>query len=204
VSYLGWLSANRLVMIGDSVRYPRGCSSCRADTVRTGIEIVTIDFADTSPGTLALVPGTSGATSVAPGATGDTIYFTLAGDAQVHRYAFSTGQADVAFDFGAGRLVRDVCVASGRLVAIIDGHVADGGDIHVVDLVTRADSVVSQPQSGGLLWFARPALAADGRHVVAQARILTITPIFDPVTGMLVRVDTTGAPSNDLWLVQLP
>lgn len=182
VSYLGWLSANRLVMIGDSVRYPRSCSSCPADTVRTGIEIVTVDFTATGPGSLTLVPGTTGATSVAPGAMGDTVYFTLAGDSQIHRYAFSTGQADVLFDFGSGRLVRDVRVASGRLVAIVDGSVRYGGDIHVVDLATRADSVIAP--RGGTLGFARPALSPDGRHVVAEAR------------------DATAA--SDLWLVQLP
>ena len=204
VSYLGWLSAHRLVMIGDSVRYPRSCGSCPADTVRTGIEIVTVDFADTGLGTLTLVPGTDSATSVTPGATGDTIYFTRAGDSGIHRYAFSTGQASVAFDFGPGRLVRDVTVASGRLVAIVDGRVADGGDLHVVNLATTADSIVAQPASGGPLWFARPALAPDGRQVVAQARVLTITAIFDPATGMLLRVDTTAAGGNDLWAVQLP
>jgi len=204
VSYLGWLGASRVVLIGDSVRYPRACGSCPADTVRTGIEIVTADFAGAGAANLTLVPGTSGATSVAPGLTGDTIYFTLAGDSQIHRYAFSAGQADVAFDFGSGRLVRDVSVASGRLVAIIDGRVKDGGDIHVVDLATGSDSVVAQPATGGPLWFERPALAPDGRHVVAQARELTITPIFDPATGMLLRVDTTAARSTDLWAVQLP
>src|SRR5919109_391579 len=94
VSYLGWIGATQVVMIGDSVRYPRACSNCPADTVQTGIEIVTL------------------------GGTGDTLYFTLAGDSQVHRYVFSAGRADTVFDFGAGRLVRDVRVASGRLIAI--------------------------------------------------------------------------------------
>src|SRR5919108_463722 len=54
--------------------------------------------------------------------TGDTLYFPLAGDSQFHRYVFSAGRADTVFDFGAGRLVRDVRVASGRLIAIVDGR----------------------------------------------------------------------------------
>lgn len=202
VSYIGWLGPTRLVMIGDSVRYPRPCSSCAADTVRTGIEIVTVDFSGATQ--LSLVPGTSGATSASPGASGDTIYFTIAGDSRIHRYALSSGQEDFPHDFGSGRAVRDVRVANGILVAVVDGHMDDGGDLHVVTLASGADSLIRVPQGGPPLWFQRPSLAPDARKVVAQGRGLVITPIFDPGTGDVVGFDTTGAPGRDIWLVELP
>ncbi len=203
VSYIGWLGPSRLVMIGDNVRYPRPCSSCAADTVRTGIEIVTLDFSGATQ--LSLVPGTSGATSVSPGAFGDTIYFTLAGDSRIHRYALSSGQEDFPHDFGSGRAVRDVRVANGVLVAVVDGHMDDGGDLHVVTLASGADSLIGVPPSlGGPLWFQRPSLSPDGRRIVVQGRGLVITPIFDPGTGDVIGFDTTGAPGRDIWLVERP
>lgn len=203
VSYIGWLGPSRLVLIGDSVRYPRACSNCPADTVRTGIEIFTLDFS--SGGTqLSLVPGTSGASSVSRGASGDTIYFTIAGDSRVHRLALSSGQEDFPYDFGSGRPVRDARVGNGVLVAVVDGLMEDGGDLHVVALANGGDSVIRVPLGEPPLWFQRPSLSPDARKIVVQGRGLVITPIFDPVTGMVIGADTTGAPGLDVWLVTVP
>ena len=204
VSYIGWLGASRLVMIGDSVRYPRPCSNCVADTVRTGIEIVTMDFSVESATQLSVVPGTSGATSVSPGASSDTIYFTVAGDSRIHRYALSSGQEDFPHDFGGGRVVRDVRVANGVLVAVVDGRISDGGDLHVVSLANGTDSLIGFPLGGPALWFQRPSLSPDAQTVVVQGRELVITPIFDPVTGDVIGFDTTGAPGRDIWRAELP
>jgi hypothetical protein len=204
VSYIGWLGTNRLVMVGDSVRYPRPCSNCAADTVRTGIEIVTMDFSAGGAAQLSIVPGTSGATSVSPGASGDTIYFTVAGDSRIHRYALSSGRGDFPHDFGSGRAVRDVRVANGVLVAVVDGHLDDGGDLHVVLLANGADSLIGFPLGGPALWFQRPSLSPDAKTVVVQGRGLVITPIIDPVTGGVIAFDTTGAPGRDIWRVELP
>ncbi len=178
VSHVGWLGPSRLVYLGESVSYPRACSSCDPDTVRTGIEVVTLDFDAPTP-LLAVVPGTDGASSVTVGATGDTIYFTRNGDSRVYRRAFSGGQTDTVYDFGAAGIARDVAVANGRLVAVVGGDVAyivdsvlgnsqvdHGGELHFVTLATGAETVVGDFMSR----FRRPALAPDGMRVVAESR----------------------------------
>src|SRR5260370_38874871 len=75
ISHIGWLAPSRLVYLGERVTYPRACGSCSPDTVRTGIEVVTLDFAGATP-VVSLVPTTATASSAAGWVTGDTIYFT--------------------------------------------------------------------------------------------------------------------------------
>lgn len=191
ISHIGWLGLTRLVYLEETVRYPRPCSSCAPDTVRTGIEIVTLDFAAATP-VLAVVPGTDSASSVAVGATGDTIYFTRNGDSRVYRHAFSSGQTDTVFDFGAAGIARDAQVANGRLVAVVGGDVTyvvdsilggaqvdGGGSLHVVILATGADTVLGDTS----FLFRRPAFAPGGRRVAAERW-------------------TNG--SADLWLLEAP
>jgi hypothetical protein len=99
-------------------------------------------------------------------------------------------------------VARDIRFAGGTIAAIVDGRVHDGGIIHLVNLGTGADSALVDSASVGLLWFGRPALAADGRRVVAQGRVLTLTRIVDPNTGALIGIDTAAARDRNLWLVQ--
>src|SRR6185503_13614453 len=128
ISHLGWLGSSQLVYLAEEVTYPRACSSCVPDTVRTGLEVVTLDFTNATP-TLVVVPGTAGATSVSVGATGDTIYFTLAGDPVVYRRTVSLARTDTLYDFtAAGGVPLDAAVRNGRLVAAV------GDDLHFVDL----------------------------------------------------------------------
>ena len=191
ISHIGWLSPTRLVYLGERVTYPQACSGCPPDTVRTGIEITTLDFSGATP-VLAIVPGTDSASSVAVGGTGDTIYFSRNGDSRVYRYTFSSGQTDTIHDFSATGIARDVALAAGRLVAVVGGdvtYVVDtvlgasqvdrGGELHVLTLSSGAETVIGNVTSR----FRRPALSPDGTHVV-------------------VEVQTLG--SSDLWLLDVP
>jgi len=191
LSHLGWLGPSRLVYLGERVTYPQPCSSCAPDTVRTGVEVVTLDFTGATP-LLAVVPTTDSASSVTVGATSDTIYFTRNGDTRVYRHAFSSGQTDTIHDFGAAGIARDVGLSNGRLVAVVGGDVTytvdsvlgasqvdHGGELHVVTLVGGAETVLGNSFSR----FRRPALSADGTRVATERW-------------------TNG--SSDLWLLDVP
>jgi hypothetical protein len=190
VSHIGWLDSTRLVYLGEAVTYPRPCSSCAPDTVRTGIEIVTLDFAAPTP-VLAVVSGTDGASSVSVGTTGDTIYYTRNGESRVYRYAFSSGQTDTVHDFGAG-IARDVSLADGRLVAVVGGAVTytvdsvlgaaqvdSGGELHAVTLATGAETLVGDPAAR----YRRPSFSSTSTRVVVESWI---------------------SGRADLWLVDVP
>jgi len=191
ISHIGWLGPTRLVYLGENITYPQACSSCAPDTVRTGVEITTLDFSGVTP-LLAIVLNTDSASSVAVGATGDTIYFTRNGDSRVYRYTFSGGETDTVHDFGAAGIARDVGVSSGRLVAVVGGdvtYVVDsvlgasqvdrGGELHFVTLATGAETVIGNVTSR----FRHPALSSDGTRVATE-------------------VWAFG--SGDLWLLDVP
>jgi len=176
ISHIGWLGPTRLVYLGENITYPQACSGCPPDTVRTGIEIATLDFASATP-VLAIVPNTDSASSVAVGATGDTIYFTRNGDSRVYRYVFSSGLTDTIHDFGAAGIARDVALSGGRLVAVVGGdvtYVVDsvlgasqvdrGGELHVVTLATGAETVIGNVTSR----YRRPAFSSDGTRVATE------------------------------------
>lgn len=184
ISHLRWLTPTQLVYVGEDVTYPRPCSSCAADTVRVGLELVTLDVAPAAP-LLSVVPGTDSASSVAMGATHDTLYFTREGKSAIYRFAFPSGQIDTVYDFGAGRLVRDVAWAAGRFFVVVDGDPDIGGDLHIVDPIGGTDSIAPSP-AGTVLWFRRPAPGADGLSVVAEGQLLS--PTF------------TILSSRDIWL----
>jgi len=191
VSHIRWLSSTRLVYLGESVTFPRLCQFCVRDTVRTGIEIVTLDLAGATP-VLAVVPTTDSASSVAVGATSDTIYFTRNGDSRVYCHAFSTGRTDTVYDFAAAGIARDVAFANGRVIAVVGGDVTyavdslngpaqvdRGGALQVVTLATGAAAVLGDPASR----YRRPAWAPDGVRATAERW----------VTGVA-----------DLWLLEVP
>src|SRR5260221_2023920 len=45
ISHIGWLAQSRLVYLGEHVTYPQACAHRPLRPVRTGIEVVTLDFA---------------------------------------------------------------------------------------------------------------------------------------------------------------
>lgn len=158
-SHLGWLNAAKLVYLAEEVTYPRPCSGCAPDTVRTGLEIATIDFFGLPVPIIVVVPGTDSASSVAVGATGDTIYFTRINDSRVYRRALSSGQTDTIHDFGGG-IAQDVAVANGGgyLVAIVDDQP------HFVNLATGVDVAVVDTTAS----FRRPVFSSDGTRVTVE------------------------------------
>ena len=191
ISNLRWLDASRLVYVGEDVSYARPCSTCPPDTVRVGLEIAILDLAPATP-VVTIVPGTDGASSVTVGASSDTIYFTRENDAAVYRHMFSSGVTDTVHDFGAGRMVRDVAWAAGRLFVVVDGMPDIGGDVHILGPAPGTDSLVQAPPGGGggFVWFERPAPSVDGRRFVAQ--------------GYAFTRDTTIASGREIWLFELP
>jgi hypothetical protein len=57
--------------------------------------------------------------------------------------------------------------------------------------------------AGEALWFAHPALAADGQRFLAEARRLIITVIRDG-TGFPIGADTSSSEPPDVWLGSVP
>ncbi|OLC09031.1 MAG: hypothetical protein AUH42_00060 [Gemmatimonadetes bacterium 13_1_40CM_70_11] len=189
VAQIRWLNATTLLYVGQRVTYPRPCANCLADTIPTGLELVTMDLSAPTP-TLDTLPGTSLASSVAL-AGSDTVYYTVDGDSRVFRLVLSTRAATVVHDFG-GPIARDVQVAGTRLVAVVGGDVSftydsnlqpvqrdGGGVLHLVDLTSGADVILTNTT----LAFRHPALAPSGTLVVAEL-----------VTGR----------TTDLWAVAVP
>ncbi len=204
VTALRWLGPGTLGFVGGNVAILADCVGCPTDTIVANLKVVTLDAAGGSAP--AVVPGTDFASGLSPGGTDDEIYYTLGGDSRVFRRTLSTGAVDVAHDFGAEGIARDVQVVGGRLTAVVGGRVAfvvnpvlgptqrdSGGVVHVVDLATSADQSLDQT---GLL-FRRPALSPDGAHVVAEGYSLLITS-----SGGVA--DTTVSRSGDLYLLDAP
>lgn len=170
ISHLQWLDPRHLIYVG---RAQVNSSLLRIDT---GLEIMVVD-ADSGIGSLAVVPATLFASSVARGATPDTIYYTIGGDSMVYRRTMSTGAIDTVFDFGALGIARDVQVKGGKVVAVVGGAVSFhpystygmvqddfGGPIYAATLpngtpVRLADTVYA---------YRHLALAPDGASVVAE------------------------------------
>ncbi|MFN2570501.1 MAG: hypothetical protein ABR537_02645 [Gemmatimonadales bacterium] len=189
ITNLRWLDATHLAYIGQDVSYPRGCSSCPPDTLRVGLEIAVLDIAPAVP-VVTIVPGTDSASSLAVGATSDTIFFTRERDSVVYRHVFSSSATDTVHNFGSGHLVRDVAWAAGRLFVVVDGQPDIGGDIHILGPGPGVDSLVPGPSVAGFVWYQRPSPSPDGRRFLAQ--------------GYAIAADSTVTSTLDVWLYELP
>lgn len=171
ISHLQWLDATHLLYLG------RVQVNGSLERVNSGIEIVILD-PDSGMAGIAVVPGTHYASSVARGATSDTIYYTLGGDSLVYRRVLSTGVVDTAFDFGPLGIARDVQVRAGKVVAVVGGNVSFhsnasygmvqddfGGRIYAATL--PAGVPVAITDTAGV--WQHLALAPDGTHVVGES-----------------------------------
>jgi WD40-like Beta Propeller Repeat len=166
ISHIQGLTPTRLVYLAEDVSYPRPCSSCAPDTLRTGIEIVLLDFAAGSA-TITRVPGTGGATSVAVGASPDTIYFTRSGETSVYRTPVQGGSIDTVHTFTG--IPRDVSVAAGRLAVSVDGQA-----LYFVTLSSGAEAVVLDTTAR----FLRPVLSPDGTRVVVERWVGPVSDLW--------------------------
>jgi hypothetical protein len=169
VANLQWLGRDSLIFIGQGVVHSLN------DNVESGFEIVLLAAAEGTSGVSGL-PGTTWASSLALGATTDTVYFTLGGDSLVYRRVRSTGATDTVANFGALGIARGVQVRAGRVVAVVGGDVTwgpheslgmaqydEGGPIYFVDLGAGIPTPAGQPYDR----YFTPALAPDGSAVIA-------------------------------------
>src|SRR5262245_19770243 len=166
ISHLAWLGAGRLAFIGEHVTYPRACSSCAPDTVRIGVEIAITDVS--AAVTYSRMTDGDSASSLAPAANGDTVYFTKNGDSHVFRRTLSTATTDTLLDFTAG-VARDLSASGGVIAAIVGGLPGGpaqpdrGGRLFIVE----GQLIAQFPDSTWL--FRRPALSPDGVDLVVSA-----------------------------------
>lgn len=190
VSHIRWLGETALVFRADFAGTVciSGGSPCPTAFVTSGLRLMTVVNNGVLQVPPAPIPGTAFASSVAASPDGDTLYYTVNADSRVFRRVLSAGTTSVFFDFGAGAVVRDVQVAAGRMVVVIGGNVSTlsapdstpvqydlGGSLEMVDLA----SATVTPISGAVILYAHPALAPDGKHLVAES-------------------------NGDLWLFDLP
>ncbi len=202
-----WVNENRLLYVATAVVYGAMCAQCPLDTLVTGLEIVDLNLSGPQP-VVAIIPGTSGATSAALSSGADTLYYTLEADSIVYRRALASGQVSVAHNFGARGIARDVTVLGDRLVAVVGGivqppggpDVPDAGPLISVDLGTGAETALP---TDGLLFFRRPAFSPSGSgntRLVAEGYTVTITVI----PGTPPTADTTVSKLADLYLYTAP
>lgn len=203
IDFIRWLSTDRAVFLAASVKYPRPCGTCTADTVLTGIELVLVDLS-AHPATITPIPGTDSASSVDVGSAADELFFTRNGDSRVYQLELSTGTVTIAHDFGSIGIARDVAVFGNQLYAVVRGKVTfavdsvlgplqldRGGALYVADLTTGSDRW--RIVDGRM--FRRPVVSPDRSRMVAESFSFTVAP------GSF---DTTVARSADLWLLDLP
>jgi hypothetical protein len=197
LSHLGWLGPSRLVYLAEEVTYPRDCSSCAPDTVRTGVEIMTLDFSGAVPA-LATVPETSNPLSLAVGATGDTIYYTRNGDSRLYRYTFSSAKTDTLWDFAPHQLPRAIQVRGSRVYVVLDGRLDLGGDPHVIDLAAGTDVLIDYPAGfNRMLLHRRLSISPDGRRLALESLLAEVR-----VVGGVA--DTVPLGPTNIWRYDLP
>jgi hypothetical protein len=207
------LGANQLLYLGEAVTLVTPCNGCEKDTVRSGLDAVTLSL-DGSAATPQAVAGTSNASGVSPGGTEDEIYYTIGGDSRVFHQTISSGAVSVVHDFGAAGIARDVDVVGNSLAAVVGGrvHYADdpalgptqwdsGGTVHLVNLSDGADVPLTDPAELGL--YRRPRISPSGNQIVAERYPLVLLDVRDQ-NGTLIRVDTTVVRPGDLYLLGQP
>lgn len=188
IGYARWVAPSRLLVLAQSVDYPRACSNCPPDTLVTGLVVAELD-AGTVPAVATPIALTTGATSLDLNAAQDTIYYTLRDDSRVYRLARATGQSSVAHDFGALGIARDVAIRGGTLVAVVGGAVNavddpifgpiqpdSGGPLISVDLATGTETALPATP---MLYYRRPAFAAGsgGSRLIVEGYPISIDPL---------------------------
>jgi hypothetical protein len=198
--YLGWLTAARLVYVGQRFGTFQPCPrDCPLDTVIVGTQVTVMDIPG---GSAAAVPGTLQATGVAPIQDGAAILYTLFGDTRIYSRVLSSGAVGIFHDFGPGAVVRDVNAGGNRVAAVVAGRVGfsvdpnlgatqwdSGGILHVLELDGDGEVVLDTPER----LYRRPAVSPDGNRIVAEG-----FPLSTVTNG--IEVDTIVGRSGDLYL----
>jgi hypothetical protein len=209
VSQVRWQDSTRLLYLGEAVNVMRPCDICEMDTLRSGLDAVTLRV-DGSGAIPQAIPGTDNASGVSPGGDEDEVYYTLGGDTRVYRQRLSTGEVALVYDFGAAGIARDVHVVGSRMAAVVGGRVHfiiddprfgstqwdSGGIVHVVNFQDGNDLMIQGPATPGL--FRRPQLSPTGAALVAELYPLIITEIPGLPT------DTSVSRLADLYLFGQP
>ncbi|MEZ0333382.1 MAG: hypothetical protein ACAI18_05190 [Gemmatimonadales bacterium] len=207
-----WLDPTRVVYLGQQLAAQALCLGCPVDTLRSGQAVTILDLG--APGSLPVaVPGTATATGVAVGPSGDALLYTLAGDSRVYRFLLASGTVQVAHDFGAAGVVRDIQVVGSRMAAVVGGRVAvsghpalgsvqydSGGVVHVVDLNSGEDVALDPADR----LYRRPALSPLGDRLAVEGYPLIITSIAPDSEDSPPIVDTTVGKSGDIYLFGAP
>lgn len=205
ITQIHWTGPGTFIYLAQNLFYEG--STFLPDTFYTGLDVVRGDLSS-GDAVLTVVAGTDYASGVSVDpATPDLFYFTLGGDSKVYRQSLGSGTRTVAFDFGAGHIVRDAQVSGNRLVAVVDGSVHDsvedahgfvqrdeGGDLAIVDL----GSGTVQTFSLEATLFRRPAISPSGTTFVVEA---------SPRVPVLLGPQSDYTAINhrpDLWLFDLP
>lgn len=173
VTSLHWLSAERLIYVGSDLTVRRECTGCVMDTIPLPRQVMLINRDGTGR---QAIPNSAEVTGLALNEDSTAIYFTRAGDPRVWRRTLPDGEDEAVISFD-GTIARDVSVAGGRLAVVVDGVVSygfdetvgpyqldRGGNLRTVNLETGSIEGHNLPN----VLFRRPALAPDGRSMVAE------------------------------------
>jgi hypothetical protein len=205
VADLGWLTEDRLVLLGLTDTSVKPCPACQFISIRSGHDVLLVDISGDN-GSVTPVSGTTWATSVAAAPGEGQIYFTLAGSSSVFQKQVPNGATTAVYDFGATGIVRDVQAAAGQLVAVVGGVLKvfddggnpiqqdSGGRLFLLDVASGTARELPKPAT----IFRNPAIAPDGSSVVAEAYHLTLTPRVVP-PGQPPAVDTLVTGTPELW-----
>jgi hypothetical protein len=212
-SNLTWSGESTLVYLATIINYRPSAPEIPPDTEATGIELVRLTLRGDSVAARDIVPGTLGASSVAPG-PGDTVYFTMGGDSRVFTLSTGSGQTGVFYDFDSLGIARDAQVAGGRLVAVVGGRVRfgfsasfgiptqwdSGGSVLAVALPSGSPvelATITQAAAVGSRTYRHLALSPSGHRVVAE--------VYRMVERKLRFItDTVVNKQADLWLFDVP
>lgn len=178
IARVDWLDEERAVYLGEEVLYPRACSNCTPDTVRIGREGVLVNLAGATP-SLAIIPGTEDATSLAAAPGSAFLYLTRPLDARVYRLPVAGGVPEQVYDFGALGVARDVALAGDRLYVIVGGNVTQ---------VTVPELGTWQSDEGGRL-FVLDLGGGGAAEIPILASLLLRRPSADPTGGPGVAVE---------------
>ena len=207
ITQIRWLDAQHLVYLGGNqgtVDIGGGATM----PFTSGLDIVAMDLSSGAPA-LSVVPAAGDVSSIWLAEHSDVLYYTLNGDSRVFRRAVAGGPADVLFDFGAGVIARDASVAGRQLTAVLGGKVRlisdpaqgavqldEGGVLTTVDLTTGA----RQTAPSDARFYRRAALSPSGTALAAEGYPVTYAAIRDPVTNVVIGIDTVVTKGADLWL----